>query len=301
MNTKMILIATGGVLLAALAGFALINGEDQAPASATPTVVVTQLDLRYHPDLSDRVEHPFRAAKDLAVGLGMWNIFAAEVQKKLNIASRDRLTVTPVPQTDNPSVFPYIDKLQIDMRKIPLKNKKDAVTRRASGFEAVLGLLFQEAQSQDHYSGSDIWELFNSGLQVDSVDTNGQPVRTIVVITTDGYMVNTHVKQRVKNKTNYIPGVIRELRRPDWEQVYREKGYGLLSTGKHYPSLEVLVLGIEPTDHFGEFDRIHRHFSDWFKDMGIRRFEIHRSKDSIEEEQALLRDFVAGDAVAGGR
>lgn len=301
MNTNSLLIAGGGLLLAATVGFAVISGGSDAAAVSPPVPDVTQFAFYFHPDLSDRMKHLNRAAKDNAVGLALWDVFRGEVQKKLHIASRDRLTVTPVPQTDNPSVFPYIDKLQIDMRQIPLKDKKDAIAQRAGGFEAVLGLLFQEAQNQDHYSGSDIWELFNSGLQVDSVDTNGQPIRTIVVITTDGYMVNTRVKQRVKNKTNYVPGVIRELRRPDWEQVYEEKGYGILSTDKHYPSLEVLVLGIEPTDHFGEFDRIHRYFSDWFKDMGIRRFEIHRSKDSIEEEQALLRDFVAGDAVAGGR
>jgi hypothetical protein len=80
----------------------------------------------------------------------------------------------------------------------------------------------------------------------------------------------------------------------DWQKLLNDKDYGLMSTGKNLPNLEVLVLEVNPTKgNKNDEDYIKGFLEKWFSEMGITKYKIY-SSDLPAYTKTRIESFIKG-------
>ena len=55
------------------------------------------------------------------------------------------------------------------------------------------------------------------------------------------------------------------------------------------------MMGIDPSPvALNEFDIIKKLWSTWFAEMGVQRFEFHKTNQSTKAEREIIRRFLTG-------
>ena len=258
------------------------------------------LDLTIVLDLSDRIskkKHPYRASKDAAIIQECLDFFVEEVRRKLFIGSNDKIQVVLAPQSSNPDVYSWIDSLRIDMSTLSPYERRIQLPALQESFLAALDTLYTKASAADQFVGSDIQRFFAEDLQAEADSISGHNVRTIVVILGDGYHINEDNLRRQGSRYTYnnAQNMKPYRNRQDWEQLFDERDFGFISVQQNLEHVEVLLMGVDPSPvALNEYAIINKIWSKWFTEMGIQRFEIHKTNESTKAERETVRRFLAG-------
>ena len=249
-------------------------------------------------DLSNRIDpdrHPGQVARDKAALESVLAAFREEVKRKLFIASHDRLSVGLAPQKGNPAAFGYLDSLSIDMGETPLDERRRSFDASASTFRRYLDTLYADAADLKRYWGADLWRYF-AGLQVDTVTASGAPIRNVMVVLSDGYLIAEDNMYREGCRTNYLNDSILEQFRekPNWERKFKRQDCGFIPAQRDLGNLEVLIIGLRPRSYFNEAAILRTYWAKWMQEMGVQRIAIHPSCKSPKDCRSLVRGFMEG-------
>ena len=272
------------------------------PAEPVATIEQVDLDLTIVLDLSDRIsnrKHPHRASKDIEIIRETLDVFAAEVQRKLFIGSNDRIRVVLAPQTSNPDAYPWLDHLTIDVRPLPLHERRDRLPVLQENFRTTLDILYSEASRSERFVGADIWQFFadTDDFKVDTLSVAGRRRRFVVLVLGDGYQINEDNLRQQSNRYTYNSNSnMRAYRnRADWERLIDGHDFGFIPAKKDLRHVEVLMMGIDPSPvALNEYNIIKKLWTKWFVEMGVQRFEIHKTNESSKAEREIVRRFLTG-------
>lgn len=255
-----------------------------------------QLHLTVAVDLSDRIDpdkHPLQVSQDIAAVTAALEVFRTTVEEKLYIGSQDRFAVEVAPQKGNPRTFHYLDRLSMDMKEIPINRRRQVFDSLAGDVRAYLDTLYDEATRLERYWGADLWQYF-AEHRVDTVSTTGVPVRNVLIILTDGYLIAENNLHREGCRSNYLNSELldRFREKPGWKKEFEEQDCGFLPVGQSLEGLEVLVIGLKPRSYFNEAAIIRAFWSKWMEEMRVDRFAMYPSCESPAQCKTRVERFL---------
>lgn len=245
-----------------------------------------QLNITFLLDLSDRIEpskypaSPEHYQRDEAIVKNFVHIFKNDWTKKGNYRAKGKMKVIFSPQPQDANINKIASELNIDLSAMQPAEKKNIFNALDNKFSGNLSKIYELTLAQKNYIGSDIWRFFKNDVK-DYAVTDDQNYRNILVIITDGYVYHKDSNSRSNNRTTYLtPELITKenLRFGKWKDKFDNNDYGFMTTRKDLGNLEVLVLEINPEgNNLKDEDIIKAYLSKWFKEMGIKKFEIYNS------------------------
>jgi hypothetical protein len=252
-------------------------------------------------DMSDRLlsNQQTQAAKDVAVVKTVLSAFKTNIDKKdptrLYYTVKDKLKVLLSPQKSTPAaLYESVGDLRIDFESEDPYKRAPALDSLKIAFEQQLPALYKNAMFSNKaadYTGADIWKYFNEDLEDDLVK-DGQ---NTLFILTDGYMDFETVQDRPKQKNRFTScrQIIDDLRGyPDWSAKFDAEDYGLMTVGKKFNNLRVVVLEMNPSQNWnGEYGLLTKIWSKWFKEMGIEQFHFIKN-ENINEVKESIENFM---------
>lgn len=243
-------------------------------------------------DLSDRLLAPGQAERDQALILDVFGRFEQAVRRNLIINSQDCFRVVLAPQVGT-SYRPdqVMELLYLDMVG-PIAGKRQRLDKFKAELSGRLTQLYQQATTgkshSSDYPGCDIWQYFNEHLPSDLPATH----KNMLVVLTDGYFDfehNTHAKQKGNRSTDSHRLMASLRTAPDWQQLIRQPGTGLLPVAKQFASVQVWVAELHPkVDHLDELDILKGIWTKWLREMGITATTC-LERGPISKVQASLR------------
>lgn len=249
-------------------------------------------------DLSDRIsvkKYPSPTMEYFQRDIGYINSVAKSFEKHvkskkvIHINDRMQIFFDPNPLNNNINTISNSLKVNFD-RKNVTKAKLDNVS---ADYKKKTSQIYSLAINDGKYIGSDIWGFFKNKLEDRCIQNNQ---RNILIILTDGYMYYQNNKINEGNSFNYItPQKIKSfgLTKSNWKQVMAKNKISILSTGKNFSNLEVLVLGLNPdTKNVYELDVINELWSNWFKEMGIKKYKI-KTADLPSDMDQIITNFIS--------
>ena len=266
----------------------------RSTATTSQDTLPLQSHVRVVLDPSDHISKkraPNRAAQNRILVEQTANYFASRAKQALFFGSH-KLQVDVIPQIGSPDLYRYEPDLLVDLARIPYPVRKDTLPDLTDNLKKASELLLNDLSELNHYDGADVLGYFSS-LQLDSVTVRGEPVTTCVILPTDGYVYAGSIKERRGNRTNYMPGVINELRgKENWKALWDQEDYGLFPVRDFSGfNIRILVLGIEPRAYFEELEIIEKYWSQLFEEMGVTDYRVHAHK-TANEESAILNRFL---------
>lgn len=133
--------------------------------------------------------------------------------------------------------------------------------------------IYRQALNDSKYVGSDTWGFFKNKVQDYCVDKD---YRNILVIITDGYIFYEGSNLNEGNLSTYItPQKIRSkgLNTSNWRKTIETEKHGFIPIDQDLSDLEVLVLGVSPSNsknNFYDYDVLKKYWSDWLFGMGVK-------------------------------
>ncbi len=252
-------------------------------------------------DMSDRLlsNNQSQPAKDVAVVKTLLSAFKTNIDKKdptrLYYTVKDKLKILLSPQKSTPAaLYESVGNLRIDFEAEDPYKRAPALDSLKIAFDQELPALYKKAMFSNKaadYTGADIWKYFNEDLEDDLVK-DGQ---NTLFILTDGYMDFESVQDRPKQKNRFTScrQIIDDLRGyPDWSAKFDAEDYGLMTVGKKFSNLRVVVLEMNPSQNWnGEYGLLTKIWSKWFKEMGIEQFHFIKN-ENINEVKESIENFM---------
>ena len=159
-----------------------------------------------------------------------------------------------------------------------------------SNYEKIPREIYNLAQKDANYIGSDTWRFFKDKVKRYCID---ECYRNILVILTDGYMFHEDSKFEEGVLTSYItPSSLRKLglNKSNYKQIIENEGFGFIPANSNLEDLEILVLGIVNHDKknnpYGK-DILEIYWKEWFEKMGVKRFEIYGAELPTNLESSI--------------
>ncbi|WP_234110768.1 MULTISPECIES: hypothetical protein [Chryseobacterium] len=251
-----------------------------------PPTQEKQLNITFLLDLSDRIEpskypaSPEHYQRDEAIVKTFVDIFKNDMNKKGGYKAKGKMKVIFSPQPQDPNINKIASELNIDLSAMQTSQKKNVFDNLESKFSGNLSKIYDLTLAQKNYIGSDIWRFFKNDVK-DYAITDDPNYKNVLVIITDGYIYHKDSNSRSNNRTTFLtPELItkEKLRFGKWKDKFDNNDYGFMTTRKDLGNLEVLVLEINPEgNNLKDEDIIKAYLSKWFKEMGIKKFEIYNS------------------------
>ena len=141
----------------------------------------------------------------------------------------------------------------------------------------IIATIYDAALADGNFIGSDIWGFFNTQAQKTCVMKG---YRNVLVIITDGYIY--HKDNLVEDKANKQATYI--------TKTTLAQGYTLTPIAGKISNLEVLVVELNP-DPVTDFAKMESAISDWFKAIGISRYEILKTDLPANSKKPII-DFL---------
>ncbi|MFN3666677.1 MAG: hypothetical protein ACK4S0_10985 [Sediminibacterium sp.] len=283
----------------------------EAENSSTSTVKATdrQLNINILWDLSDRIDPKINPAspqhyeRDIEIIKNIAAFFKKDMEKRGAYKAKGRLKVFFTPTPENESINAIARNLSCDLSAYAGEGanvkKKEVYDSIESRFVRNANKIYQIALSNNkgkrEWDGSDIWRFFKNDVQSYCVDASGN-FRNILVILTDGYLFHKDSRDKRANRTAYIlPEILKPFRNnPNWQDLFANGDYGLISTRKDLQNLEVLVLEITPSKgNKNDEDIIKAYLGKWFEEMGIAKSKyVCQNTDLPEYTRKIVDGFL---------
>ncbi|WP_316804722.1 hypothetical protein [Pedobacter nototheniae] len=233
------------------------------------------LNISFLLDLSDRIDpkkNPNHYQRDLQYIRLVEKAFVNHVKGKKIMLLKDQMQIffDPIPEITN------IDQLSQELKVSfnPKTNKKD-ILNVDKVYTEIPQKIYQHAIKDGHYIGSDIWKFFKNNVQQYCIKPE---YRNILIILTDGYIYHKNNKIMVGNKSSYITSSFIEAKKlttADYQSIIKKNNLGFISFPYNLKELEIIVLGINPSDKNPyEEDVIKQFWTDWFKTMNVKKFYL---------------------------
>lgn len=249
-------------------------------------------------DLSDRIsvkKYPSPTMEYFQRDIGYINSIAKSFEKHVKskkvIHINDRMQIFFDPNPLDSKINTISNSLKINFDR---KNVTKAKLGNVSiDYKKKTSQIYSLAINDGKYIGSDIWGFFKNKLEDRCIQKNQ---RNILIILTDGYMYYQNNKIDEGNSSNYItPQKIKNLglTKSNWKQIMSKNKISILSTGKNFSNLEVLVLGLNPdTKNVYELEVMNELWSNWFNKMGIKKYKI-KTADLPSDMDQIITDFIS--------
>jgi hypothetical protein len=229
-------------------------------------------------DLSDRIDtvkysNPSMQfyRRDVGYLKSVAKAFENEIKHKKSRHLDDKIQLYFDPEPLNPKINDLSNQLKFHVTRD--NGTLDYINEISSTY-AYFGLEIYEQALKDanHDAGSDTWGFFKNKVKDYCIDEN---YRNILVILTDGYIFYEDSNLNEDNLSSYItPKKIRQkkLNTSNWKEVMESKKHGFIPVDQDLSKLEVLVLGVNPTDTNNndyDYDVLKKYWSDWLYEMGL--------------------------------
>lgn len=248
-------------------------------------------------DLSDRIDtikysNPTMEyyQRDLGYIKSVSEAFTNHVRnKRINIMN-DNIQVFFNPNPLNSEINDISKRLKIEVNKN--NASKEFINAINSTYVSEISKIYSLALNDSKYIGSDIWNFFQNNINDYCIEDNH---RNVLVILTDGYIYYTDSNFKEDNQSTYLtPELIRaySLNNKNWKEIIEAKKIGYLKANDDLSNLEILVLGINPSIKNPYEGKVIKEFwSNWFKGMKVRRFEIKESALPSNMDK-VIKDFI---------
>lgn len=264
------------------------DGENNKTNGDTTDISTTNqglpLNISVFVDLSDRIVKESDGMRGLEKDTAIVRIItdfvsqnAFAIKIKFN---KDHIKVFFYPVPTGPGIATTAEKLDVnfaDFDKAQIKEKQAAAGQLTKNFNDGLKTIYDAALADGNFIGSDIWGFFNTQAQKTCVM---EGYRNVLVIITDGYIY--HKDNLVEDKANKQATYI--------TKTTLAQGYTLTPIAGKISNLEVLVVELNP-DPVTDFAKMESAISDWFKAIGISRYEILKTDLPANSKKPII-DFL---------
>jgi len=256
--------------------------------------VQQNLNISFLLDLSDRIDpkkNPGIYQRDLQYIKSVQKAFTNHVKGKKMLLLKDQMQVFFNPVPNIPNIDQLSDQLKVSFS--PQTSKKDFLN-----IEKVYtdnpAKIYQSAIKDRNYVGSDIWRFFKNNVREYCIKPQH---RNILVILTDGYMYYKDSKIEEAGKSSYITPQflnLKKLTTASYQSIMKQKNLGFIAFPYNLKDLEIVVLGINPSaKNPYEEDVIKQYWTDWFKAMKVKKFEL-RITDLASSLETVINNFIQG-------
>jgi hypothetical protein len=262
-----------------------------------------QLNINILLDLSDRIDpvispdKPEHAEKDIEIIGYLAQYFVNDMNKKGTYQSKGKIRVNFYPRPNDPNIHILAEKLNADVSKMDVKQKKEIHDHLQEDFTGNLKQIYSSTIKEQHWTGSDIWRFFkNDVIDYCVAKDTCASYRNVLIIVTDGYIFHEDSKNTSGNRYEYLlPGLLdkHKLRNnSQWREEMQKQDFGLISTRKDLDNLEVMVLEVTPSPgNKDDEDIIKAVLSKWLGEMHVKRYAIHNS-DLPQYTKQRIADFL---------
>ena len=256
--------------------------------------VQQNLNISFLLDLSDRIDpkkNPGIYQRDLQYIKSVQKAFTNHVKGKKMLLLKDQMQVFFNPVPNIPNIDQLSDQLKVSFS--PQTSKKDFLNIEKVYTDNPTKI-YQSAIKDRNYVGSDIWRFFKNNVREYCIKPQH---RNILVILTDGYMYHANSIIVDGGKSSYItPEFLRskKLNATAYQSIMKQKNLGFIAFPYNLKDLEIVVLGINPSiKNPYEEDVIKQYWTDWFKAMKVKKFEL-RITDLPSSLEPVINNFIQG-------
>lgn len=242
-------------------------------------------------DLSDRISYSNQTQNDLKHIQNVSRIFKNHVMKKNLNRLEDHLQVFFEPDPSPSKTDEVITKLKFD---ITSKTNKATINSIEKNYNEFPPKLYEWAHKAEHTKkGADIWRFFKDDVTEYCIE---ECHRNILIILTDGYLYHEGSTLKKGKRTTRINQKLLSsdaLKKQDWKTIIDKNNMGILWEEGKLKDLEVLVLGIDKHNNKNPNaeDIIKYYWSNWFTEMGVRKFKIKRAGKPANLKKVIY-DFI---------
>ncbi|WP_425236977.1 hypothetical protein [Ulvibacterium sp.] len=251
-------------------------------------------------DLSDRInpqKYPSPAMefylRDVGYLKSIAKSFEAHVMNKKMIRINDQIQVFIDPEPSDNTLNKKLSILKISFNKDNVTKEK--ILSTCKKYDSISKLIYEAAIKDDHYVGSDTWRFFKNKVSDYCIEGGS---RNILVVLTDGYIFHKNTRIKEGNRTTYLtPQDIEHFgfNNTGWKEKFYQQDFGFLKANEELSNLEVLVLGINPSDkNPHEEDVIRAYWNKWLEEMGVKNFEIKQA-DLPSNMEKIIREFILSE------
>lgn len=200
---------------------------------------------------------PSQSERDIAIVEYLAKMFKDGAVKKKILPCNDRIKVFFYPAPPNSKVALLSDKLELDLSKTALPQKKVRLRDFEEEFKKSLEQIYQSTLNSRNWVGCDIWGFFNKPIDTYCIKKG---YRNVLVILTDGYIYHQDNLQQQGTAYSYLS-----------DKILANPASSLINgrTGK-LEDLEVLILELNLFDKKLE-PRMETVWTDWLKGMGVKK------------------------------
>lgn len=254
-------------------------------------------------DLSDRIDpkkYPNKTMeyymRDLGYIESITKSFETYIRNKKSRQINDNIQLFLDPEPTDKDLNTKIKELQLSFTRI--NASKELITKTSKNYYDTSRSIYESAIRDNNFIGSDIWRFFKNRVKDYCVKNE---YRNILIVLTDGYLYHKNSKRKEGNRTTYIrPQDIREYKfnTKKWKTKFKKDDYGFISANQDLSNLEVLVLGINPSENNPyEEDVLLEYWKEWFESMKINKYELQMS-DLPSNMNRIIENFLFQDNVA---
>lgn len=262
---------------------------------------VQQLNLTILLDLSDRIDpktspdKPEHYQKDISLINYFSDYFVKEMKRKGAYKSKDKFKVIFSPKPEEPNINIAAEKLNIDLSKMDVKQKKDVYDNLYKVVNDNITQIYETTLKEGKWPGSDIWRFFKNDVKDYAVERDPN-YRNILVVLTDGYIYHDDSKDQRDHRYAYLlPSMFQEYKlrnNANWDKIIDKYDVGLITTRNDLDNLEVLILEITPSALYkNDEDIIKKLLHKWLNEMNVKRAAIFNS-DLPEYTKKRIDDFL---------
>ncbi|HTM65360.1 MAG TPA: hypothetical protein VL093_03510 [Flavipsychrobacter sp.] len=280
------------------------NSTDKKTLESQENIAVSkfgkQLNISVLWDLSDRIspsihkEQPTNAERDISIIKYFADYLKADMDKKGAFMAKGKLKVFFSPNPSDQNINTLASKLDVDLSKKDVKEKKQVYDNIASDFEQTSKQITDLTIKTSKWDGSDIYRFFKNDV-ADYCIAKDTTYRNILVILTDGYIYDKNSMGKIGNKSEYIlPQLLNSLglRNANFKSIFETKNCGLISTRSDLNNLEILVLEVNSeANHKDDEDVIKLYLQKWFAEMKTKRYEIYNT-DLPDNTKKRIANFL---------
>ncbi|WP_250630043.1 hypothetical protein [Rhodoflexus caldus] len=274
--------------LASMLFFASCGSSEQKQETSDTQPSAAPKDKQYNItillDLSNRLirsVQPSQKERDIEAVKQILGVMRSHLSGKGTYKSKDKIRVIFSPAPADPNINSLAKKLSVDFSKLDNGSKRDAYKSMEDNFATSLSEIYDLTLQSQKWVGSDIWRFFKYDVRELCIDRNPD-YENILVVITDGYLYHVQSKDRVNNRTAYIPDWFLKKEglsnNPKWEQKFKEQDYGLISINQKLDNLSILMLEVNPVDsQKNDEDIIRAYIAKWFDEMQVSRYSIYNT------------------------
>jgi len=251
-------------------------------------------------DLSDRIDttkYPNETMqyykRDIGYIKAVADVFATHVATKKAFYIQDNIQVFIDPEPKSTEVNGILQSLKYEFtRKTP--NIVEEVKHLSKNYENKTTKLYAQTLKDNDYVGSDIWNFFKKKVK-DFCVAEGKD--NYVIIITDGYMYHQQSKYDESRRSSYLTNSsikAKGLNTSKFREEMTEKDFGFIATRNDLKDLKVLVLGINPSNKFGnpyEGDVIQGYWEKWLDEMGVKFYKVKEAELPTNAKK-LIEEFL---------